>query len=94
MNTYNVNLKALLDALSGMLPGIEIKLFDAFGMVNDFVSNPEAHGLEVVDEACVTPNVPPFNCKEPDQYLFWDGIHPTKAAHGILAQEIAQLLAQ
>ena len=75
-------------------PGIEIKRFDAFGKVNDFVENQATYGLEVVDEACVTPKVPPFNCKEPDEYLFWDGIHPTKAAHGILAQEVAELLAQ
>ena len=25
-------------------------------------------------------------CGNPDQFLFWDGIHPTTAAHRILAQ--------
>jgi phospholipase/lecithinase/hemolysin len=76
------------------LSGIEIRHFDAFKKVNDFVANPEAYGLEVVDEACVTPKLPPFNCKEPDEYLFWDGIHPTKAVHGILARAVAELLAK
>jgi len=90
---FNPAIIQAIDSVS-LLPGIEIKRFDAFEKVNDFVANPGAYGLEVVDEACVTPKVPPFNCKEPDEYLFWDGIHPTKAAHGILAQEVAELLAQ
>jgi len=90
---FNPAIMQAIDSVS-LLPEIEIKRFDAFEKVNDFATNPGAYGLEVVDEACVTPKVPPFNCKEPDEYLFWDGIHPTKAAHGILAQEVAELLAQ
>ncbi len=93
VNIYNASLEVLLDALSG-LSGIEIKRFDAAAAVRALVEDPGDYRLEVVDEACVTLKVPPFNCKEPDEYLFWDGIHPTKAAHGILAQEIAELLAQ
>jgi phospholipase/lecithinase/hemolysin len=42
----------------------------------------------------VTPLAPPFDCKEPDEYLFWDGIHPTKATHAAIAQDIAGLLSQ
>jgi phospholipase/lecithinase/hemolysin len=42
----------------------------------------------------VTPNIPPFDCKTPDDYLFWDGIHPTRVVHGIFAQEAAALLSQ
>ncbi len=86
---------AIANALSqaSQLPGIEIKVFDAFATVDDIVADPEAYGLEVVDKTCVTPMVPPFNCKEPDDYLFWDGIHPTKTAHGIFAQTVADVLA-
>ena len=90
---FNPAIDSALDYVE-QLPEIEIKRFDAFGLVNEFVSNPEAYGLEVVNASCVTPNVPPFECKKPDEYLFWDGIHPTKAVHGIMAQEVADLLAQ
>jgi len=93
VNIYNAGFEAVLTALSG-LPGIEIKRFDAAEAVRALVEDPGANGLEVVNAACVTPNVPPFDCKEPDEYLFWDGIHPTKAVHGILAQDVAELLAQ
>jgi phospholipase/lecithinase/hemolysin len=40
----------------------------------------------------VTPLVAPFRCQDPDEYLFWDGIHPTRAAHAALADAVANLL--
>jgi phospholipase/lecithinase/hemolysin len=90
---FNMGLSTVLDELSS-LPGIEIVTFDAYGILNDLVSDPEAFGLRVVDRACIAPNNPPFECKAPDEFLFWDGIHPTKAVHAILAQDAALALAQ
>jgi phospholipase/lecithinase/hemolysin len=93
VEAYNAGLNALLAGLSG-LPGIEIKRFDAAAVVRAMVSNPEAYDLDVVNAPCVTPLVPPFDCREPGEYLFWDGIHPTRAVHGVLAQEVASVLSQ
>jgi phospholipase/lecithinase/hemolysin len=47
-----------------------------------------------VEKACVTPNAPPYDCRTPEDFLFWDGIHPTKAGHDIIAQEAAYVLGQ
>ena len=74
------------------LPGINIIPFDAFGLITDIVTNMTAYGFTNVTTACITPNDPPFFCQNPDEYLFWDGIHPTKAGHAIIAQAIAELL--
>ena len=38
--------------------------------------------------------VTPFTCANPDEFLFWDGIHPSKAVHTIVSQEAATVLAQ
>jgi len=90
---FNTGLITVLNGLAP-LPGIKIVQFDAYRILNDIVSDPQAFGLSEVNAACVTPNDPPFECKVPDDFLFWDGIHPTKVVHAILAQDAALALAQ
>jgi phospholipase/lecithinase/hemolysin len=89
---YNAGLATVLAQLSVALPGIQIVPFDAFGLINDIVANPSLYGMTNVSSACVAPNVPPFACENPDAFLFWDGIHPTKATHAIIAAQVAALL--
>ena len=88
---FNTGLSTELDALDA-LPGIEITRMDAFGLFVQVVANPPAFGLTNVRDACITSEVPPFTCRQPDDYLFWDGVHPTTAAHGVIAREAALLL--
>jgi outer membrane lipase/esterase len=90
---FNANLQAELATLAA-LPDIEIVDFDAFQMFNAVAAAPGAFGLSVVNMPCVIPNVAPFHCDAPDAYLFWDGIHPTRAAHGLIADAAAARLAQ
>jgi outer membrane lipase/esterase len=81
------------DALLGAstLPGIMIRVFDADALMAAVYLYPGVFGLANVTDACVTPGTAPFTCHSPDHYLFWDGIHPTKAAHGLIARAVAQL---
>jgi phospholipase/lecithinase/hemolysin len=76
------------------LPGIRIVRLDAYGLLKKIVDHPEAFGLTDVTSPCVTPNIAPFTCDRPDEFLFWDGIHPTKAVHAIIAQEAASMLSR
>lgn len=88
---FNTGLSAAL-ALLSPLPGIQIARLDAFQLLHAIVANPAAFGLTNATNACITPGVPPFTCQSPDEFLFWDGIHPTKAGHAITAQEAAFVL--
>jgi phospholipase/lecithinase/hemolysin len=85
-------------ALSGVLNGFSattdmtITRLDAFSLLNEISADPGAYGLTNVTQACITPDQAPYVCDGPDDYLFWDGIHPTRAAHAITANEAARVL--
>jgi phospholipase/lecithinase/hemolysin len=90
LTQFTVAFNAMLDAdLAGLalLPGIDIVRVDAFATIHEVVLMPHLFGLTNVTSACITPGVPPFTCRQPDDFLFWDGLHPTQAGHAILAAE-------
>ena len=89
--TFNGLLSGKLTTLSA-LPGISIAPLNTYALLNNIVANPQAYGLTNTSQACVTPFDAPFFCQIPDEYLFWDGIHPTRAAHTIVAQTAASVL--
>jgi phospholipase/lecithinase/hemolysin len=88
---FNGNLAGLLVQLKAGLPGISFARLDAYQILNAIIAHPP-FGLTNVTTACVTPNIAPFFCQQADEFLFWDGIHPTKVGHAILAQETANTL--
>lgn len=91
-STFNDQLAALLGGLESAL-GLNIVRLDVFAILNEVVAAPAAVDLTEVAQPCITPGtkVKPF-CSKPDEYLFWDGIHPTRAGHRILAQRASVVL--
>lgn len=60
--------------------------FDTFGFMHLVVNNPGAFGFTNVTSPCLVGSTP---CANPNQYLFWDDLHPTTAADQILAGQFA-----
>jgi phospholipase/lecithinase/hemolysin len=86
------NINAQLDRIFSGLVNAESTKLDFFGLTNAAVNAPGVYGLINVTDACITPFEQPFKCDAPDNYLFWDVVHPSKAAHGLIAQEAASVL--
>ncbi len=93
-NGFNHGLDQHVLAPVAGLPGIQIAQLKVANHMAAIFQSPGSFGLINVTEPCLTPNTPPFRCEEPDNYFFWDGIHPTRAVHTILAQRAAELLAR
>lgn len=83
---------ALAQLITSLPSDIEVTELDTYNAITNLYDFPENYGLTDVNDPCVTPNIPPFTCQTPDTFLFWDGIHPTKAVHAILAQKVATVL--
>ncbi len=94
---YNGILNSGIGQLSAN--GLNVVPVNAFGLVNEVIANPSAYGFSnVTAPACNGSSVQcgpvgsglPFSYADgTDQtYLFADGVHPTTAAHALLAQAV------
>jgi len=89
---YNAGLAQVLSGLEAALPGARFVRYDVYAALAAIAASPAAFGLANVTDPCIRPNIAPFFCQKPDTYLFWDGIHPTEAAHAIIADQVGKLL--
>jgi phospholipase/lecithinase/hemolysin len=82
---YNGALAQALASLAA-LPQIQIRQFDLNAFLHTVVSTPARYGLRDVENPCLKFGAATNAvCADPNHYLFWDGIHPTRAGHLIIA---------
>jgi phospholipase/lecithinase/hemolysin len=55
--------------------------------LNDVVANPGNYGFTDAQDACLSSLLVP--CANPNQYVFWDGFHPTTQADLVIASAFA-----
>lgn len=82
---FNQALDLLLTGLEATLSEIVIVRFNAFGSLQKVQAHPRLYGLRDAEHACISAIAQPSQCANPDRNLFWDGIHPTRAGHAIIA---------
>ncbi|MBC1238319.1 SGNH/GDSL hydrolase family protein [Nostoc sp. 2RC] len=98
---YNVELINSLDSLSQELNQINIIFLDVNSLFNQLLANPQQYGFTNTIDSCLGNSVlitipasyPSLNCKtDPNNFLFWDSIHPTTAGHKVIAKYAASVL--
>ena len=80
---HNQGLRRSLKILSQQHSDLEIVVLDANTLYRDAIANPAAFNFTNVTSPCLSGS---SICSNPDQFLFWDGIHPTAAAHRIIGK--------
>ena len=80
---HNQGLRRSLKILSQQHSDLEIVVLDANTLYRDASANPAAFNFTNVTSPCLSGS---SICSNPDQFLFWDGIHPTAAAHRIIGK--------
>ena len=88
---FNQGLLQLQTTLNN-LPGADIRVFDLYSLLDSMLDDPSNYGLTETAVPCITPNLAPYICKKPKEYLFWDGLHVTKAVHEVMASQAAETL--
>jgi phospholipase/lecithinase/hemolysin len=76
--TFAVDLQQEVNELSALNAQCSFYYLDVYGVFQDILANPGDYGFSnVTDPAFDGANVVP----NPDEYLFWDSEHPTRAGH-------------
>ncbi|MGF1486410.1 MAG: SGNH/GDSL hydrolase family protein [Prochloraceae cyanobacterium] len=81
---HNLLLDNTLDNLSASLDGIDLIKLDTNSLFDRVILTPEEFGLSNVSQPFLDP-IAGVASGDPNQYLFWDTIHPTASVHEILA---------
>ncbi|WP_028466913.1 autotransporter domain-containing protein [Nisaea denitrificans] len=75
--------------------GLEIVLVDLDALYDDIDAQPSLYGFTNTTGSCITNNVANGQCPDAaseNATLYWDGQHPTTAAHGYIAELVTATL--
>lgn len=81
---HNQGLRRSLKQLGQRYSDLQIATLDANTLYRKAITNPPEFGFANVTSGCLSGS---RACDNPNQFLFWDSIHPTTAAHRILADQ-------
>ena len=86
VDTHNYLLDSTFEELSDTLTGADFTILDINSVFDEILSNPEEFGFTNVTEPLLDPiTLTPTVGANPDEYFFFDTLHPTEPAHDIIS---------
>lgn len=87
-NYFNKTLAQGIAIIEGYFTGTHpaVYQFDVYSLFNQVIASPATYGFTNVTASSQQQSV------NPDQYLFWDSLHPTTHGHNIIANVALQVL--
>lgn len=82
-NEFNQSLATAIAALNTSY-NLNIFSVNTYSLFNEALASPSTFGFSNVTEPCLTTS---GICANPDDYLFWDDVHPTTKAHKLVANK-------
>jgi thermolabile hemolysin len=76
---HNFNLALSIAALRQANPDVTLNILDVNDLFGRAVNAPSQFQLSNVTDSCLL-----VSCPNPDEFLFWDPIHPTTKVHQII----------
>ena len=84
---YDAELSAAMHQFAATHAGTQMNVFDTPAFFDQESPLLAAQGVNVTQSCFVAATA--SLCSDPDQYLFWDGVHPTEVGHTLLGQAFA-----
>ena len=93
-DTHNLLLDARAEELKDTLTGADVKVLDVGSLFDEVIANPEEFGLTNVTDPFLDPlTFTPTVGANPDEYFFFDTLHPTAIGHSIISDFALESLA-
>ncbi|KAL2341816.1 hypothetical protein Fmac_009756 [Flemingia macrophylla] len=97
--SFNEKLSQQLGNLKTKL-GLKATLIDVYNIIQSAVINPKKYGFIESSKGCVGTGTIEYadscrgvsTCSNPDEYVFWDAVHPTQKMYKIIADEATESL--
>ncbi|KAA0052645.1 GDSL esterase/lipase [Cucumis melo var. makuwa] len=94
---FNAKMKLKLAGIKASL-GMLTSFVDAYAIVQAAVQNPTAYGLRETARGCCGTGLVEYGetckgsptCTDPQNYVFWDAVHPSQKMYKILAAQAIQ----